>query len=51
MNVLIEQILNAREKKTLLTGLGREPTSAEAAMVSAMWSEHCGYTHSRTFSA
>ncbi len=49
MNNLIDQILNQRQKETLLAGLGREPTAAEAAMVSAMWSEHCGYTHSRHF--
>ncbi len=49
MNKLIDSILTAREKKTLLSGLGREPTSAELAMVSAMWSEHCGYKHSRHF--
>lgn len=49
MNILIDQILNQRQKDTLLAGLGREPTPAEVAMVSAMWSEHCGYTHSRHF--
>lgn len=49
MNNLIDQILNQRQKETLLAGLGREPTAAEAAMVSAMWSEHCGYKHSRHF--
>lgn len=49
MNMLIDTILNAREKAALLDGLGREPTSAELAMVSAMWSEHCGYKHSRHF--
>ena len=49
MKRLIDQILTAREKDALLQGLGREPTSAELAMVSAMWSEHCGYKHSRHF--
>ncbi len=49
MNILIDQILNQRQKDTLLAGLGRDPTPAEVAMVSAMWSEHCGYTHSRHF--
>ncbi len=49
MKMLIDRILNPREKQALLTGLGREPTSAELAMVSAMWSEHCGYKHSRHF--
>ena len=33
--------------------LGRRPTSAELAMYSVMWSEHCSYksskTHLRTF--
>jgi phosphoribosylformylglycinamidine synthase len=27
--------------------LGREPTSVELGMFGAMWSEHCGYKHSR----
>ena len=49
MNILIDQILNENEKATLLKGLGREPSPAELAMVSAMWSEHCGYKHSRHF--
>ncbi len=49
MKRLIDQILSAHQKEALLRGLGREPTYAELAMVSAMWSEHCGYTHSRHF--
>jgi phosphoribosylformylglycinamidine synthase subunit PurL len=49
MKMLLDKILNAREQQALLNGLGREPTSAELAMVSAMWSEHCGYKHSRHF--
>lgn len=49
MKKLIDSILTEREKQTLLSGLGREPSSAELAMVSAMWSEHCGYKHSRHF--
>lgn len=27
--------------------LGREPNETEEAMLAAMWSEHCGYKHSR----
>jgi phosphoribosylformylglycinamidine synthase subunit PurL len=27
--------------------LGRAPNSVELGMIAAMWSEHCGYTHSR----
>jgi len=49
MKNLIDTIMTPREKKELLRGLGREPTSSEVAMISAMWSEHCGYKHSRYF--
>src|SRR5438067_13020274 len=28
--------------------LGREPNLVELGMLGAMWSEHCGYKHSRT---
>ena len=27
--------------------LGREPTFTELGIVSALWSEHCSYKHSR----
>ena len=28
--------------------LGREPNVVEAGIFGVMWSEHCGYKHSRT---
>jgi phosphoribosylformylglycinamidine synthase II len=31
----------------ILEGLGREPREVELAMLSLMWSEHCGYKHSK----
>ncbi len=31
----------------LLAELGREPSAVELGMFGAMWSEHCGYKHSR----
>ncbi len=46
---LIDEILKPHEAKSLLEQLGREPSSAELAMVSAMWSEHCSYKHSLYF--
>jgi phosphoribosylformylglycinamidine synthase II len=35
------------EYELILSSLGREPTRVELAMLSLMWSEHCGYKHSR----
>jgi phosphoribosylformylglycinamidine synthase len=31
----------------IVEGLGREPREVELAMLSLMWSEHCGYKHSK----
>lgn len=45
----LDAVLTTREKTELLQGLGREPSAAELVMISAMWSEHCGYKHSRYF--
>ncbi|MDP2499018.1 MAG: phosphoribosylformylglycinamidine synthase subunit PurL [Candidatus Palauibacterales bacterium] len=42
-----EHGLNEREWELLLEALGREPTFAELGVFSAMWSEHCGYQHTR----
>ena len=39
--------LNEAEYASILAILGREPTYAELGVFSAMWSEHCGYKHSR----
>jgi phosphoribosylformylglycinamidine synthase II len=35
------------EYDQILTSLGREPNLVELGMLGAMWSEHCGYKHSR----
>ena len=35
------------EYEQILAGLGREPNLVELGMLGAMWSEHCGYKHSR----
>ncbi len=40
--------LTASEYQMILETLGREPTQVELAMYSVMWSEHCGYKHSRS---
>ncbi|MCA1646972.1 MAG: phosphoribosylformylglycinamidine synthase subunit PurL [Chloroflexi bacterium] len=32
----------------IVARLGREPNMVELGMLGAMWSEHCGYKHSRT---
>src|SRR5258707_7863329 len=35
------------EYELILERLGREPNLVELGMLGAMWSEHCGYKHSR----
>ncbi|HVC82784.1 MAG TPA: phosphoribosylformylglycinamidine synthase subunit PurL [Chloroflexota bacterium] len=39
--------LTLAEYTTIVELLGREPNQVELGMFSAMWSEHCGYKHSR----
>ncbi|GMA15753.1 phosphoribosylformylglycinamidine synthase subunit PurL [Deinococcus metallilatus] len=39
--------LTTEEYDLLIEGIGREPNALEAAIVGAMWSEHCGYKNSR----
>ena len=39
--------LTDAEYARILERLGREPGDVELAMLSLMWSEHCGYKHSR----
>jgi phosphoribosylformylglycinamidine synthase subunit PurL len=43
----VELGLTRDEYARLLDRLGREPNDVELAMFSLMWSEHCGYKHSR----
>ncbi|MCC6790496.1 MAG: phosphoribosylformylglycinamidine synthase subunit PurL [Thermomicrobiales bacterium] len=39
--------LSDDEYKLIVEKLGREPSHVELGMFGAMWSEHCGYKHSR----
>ena len=39
--------LTDHEYELILEQLGREPNGVELAVFSLMWSEHCGYKHSR----
>ncbi|OLV16842.1 phosphoribosylformylglycinamidine synthase subunit PurL [Deinococcus marmoris] len=39
--------LSTDEYDLLVSRIGREPNALEAAIVGAMWSEHCGYKNSR----
>jgi phosphoribosylformylglycinamidine synthase len=42
-----EVALSDAEYERIVALLGREPTPVELGMFGAMWSEHCGYKHSR----
>jgi len=42
-----EVALSDEEYRQIIELLGREPTPLELGMFGAMWSEHCGYKHSR----
>ena len=44
---LAEIALSRSEYERLLDMLDREPTEVELGMTAALWSEHCGYKHSR----
>ncbi len=45
--LIAEHGLTNDEYQRLLDMLGREPTFTELGIVSALWSEHCSYKHSR----
>ena len=45
--ILDEIALSQAEYNLILERLGREPTSVELGMFGALWSEHCGYKHSK----
>ncbi len=45
--LIAEHGLTHDEYDKLLDMLGREPTFTELGVVSALWSEHCSYKHSR----
>src|SRR6201985_175511 len=45
--LIAEHGLTTEEYERLVERLGREPTCTELGVVSALWSEHCSYKHSR----
>jgi phosphoribosylformylglycinamidine synthase II len=45
--VLDEIALSWKEYNLIVERLGREPTEVELGLFGALWSEHCGYKHSR----
>jgi phosphoribosylformylglycinamidine synthase len=45
--LVAEHGLTTEEFDRLVAMLGREPTFTELGIVSALWSEHCSYKHSR----
>src|SRR5215472_14203472 len=45
--LIAEHGLTPDEYRRLVDMLGREPTFTELGVVSALWSEHCSYKHSR----
>ena len=45
--LVAEHGLTPHEYEKLTVMLGREPTFTELGIVSALWSEHCSYKHSR----
>ncbi len=45
--LVAEHGLTEHEYEILVAMLGREPTFTELGIVSALWSEHCSYKHSR----
>ena len=45
--LISEHGLTTEEFERLVAMLGREPTFTELGIVSALWSEHCSYKHSR----
>jgi phosphoribosylformylglycinamidine synthase II len=44
---LDEIALSFSEYQLIVTQLGREPNQVELGMFGALWSEHCGYKHSK----
>ena len=45
--ILDEIALSEEEYHRIVDGLDREPNGVELGMFGALWSEHCGYKHSR----
>ena len=48
LEILLSQVAMSKDEYgRLVTMLGREPTEVELGMTGALWSEHCGYKHSK----
>ncbi|MDY7018905.1 MAG: phosphoribosylformylglycinamidine synthase II, partial [Chloroflexota bacterium] len=51
MNITKEALdkvaLSEEEYKLIIQRLGREPTEVELGILGSLWSEHCGYKHSK----
>ncbi len=45
--ILDEVALSQQEYELIVQRLGREPTIVEIGMIGSLWSEHCGYKHSK----
>lgn len=45
--ILDEVALSEQEYELIVRRLGREPTIVEIGMIGSLWSEHCGYKHSK----
>ncbi len=45
--VLDEVALSEKEYELIVQRLGREPNEVELGMFGSLWSEHCGYKHSK----
>ena len=46
-DILNEIALTEEEYRLIVDRLGREPNTVELGMFGALWSEHCGYMHSK----
>jgi len=46
-DLLEEMALTPKEYEEIVRRLGREPNLVELGMFGALWSEHCGYKHSK----
>src|SRR5687768_18572185 len=48
LRVLLDEVhLTPAEYALFASKLGRQPNKVELGMAGAMWSEHCGYKHSK----
>ncbi len=45
--ILDKVALSEKEYRLVVQQLGREPTEVELGMFGSLWSEHCGYKHSK----